>query len=495
MRRAVLGVGVTSLGQIVVGVASGVQAILVAAIFGVTAGTDGFFAAYGVYSLAVLLAQSWRVTLVPRLVDSGSSFHSFNRFCGGAGLVFALTGVLFVPLGGPLASFLTGDLPGRAQDVAQEALLIMWPAAGCQLIAALSAAMLGVLGQYSRAALAYGLGSVVSIGSLVALEPSLGMTAVPCSILIGSLVTAVPLTWALVRAGWRPARSVVLALGDNARAAGLALVSSLTNVFVYLVFIISIAVATRLGEGVATIYTYAYFVIGLVTTLVGSSVMIVLAAPLAAVWDRRPESLRPYRDDVFRTGLMIVIPVAAAAAVLGEDVTGAVLGQFSDSEAHLLVVTFLVLSPSLATTVASTVPSLALFTLGRYPATAVVALVALAIQGALSLGAWALDSLVALAAAGTAASVIRMVGAFMLLYGPGVLAVCARLGRQLLELAVPAAACFALPALLLAGGDGIVLDASAFAIGALLYAAFIGFLMPPHRLLALRLLRSVRGPA
>jgi len=492
MRRAVLGVGTTSLGQIVVGVTSGVQAILVATKFGITSATDGFFAAYGVYSLVVLLGQSWRTTLVARMVESNSPFSSFNRFCGAAGLVFAACGILFVGLGAPLASLLTGGLPPDAAATAREALLILWLAAGGQLVAALAAAALGIRGDYGRAALAFSAGSLVSIGGFLALEPAWGITALPSSILIGTAVTVTPLLHAMYRAGWRPSRTILVDLVPNARAAGLALVSSLTNVFVYLVFVVSIAMAARLGEGMTTIYTYAYFALGLVTTLVGSSVMIVLAAPLAAVWDRRPGSLRPYTDDVFRTGLMIVIPIAAAAAVLGGDIATVVFREFTQSEIDALVMTFLILSPSMAATVAGTVPSLALLTLGRYRATAVVALAALVMQVGFSIIAVALDSLAVLAAASAAASITRVLGTMLLLYGPGFTDACLRLGRQILQLTLPSAACFALPALLLYVESNALVALGTYLVGLALYGAWIAAFMPTHRLLAIRLLQSLR---
>jgi hypothetical protein len=492
IRRVSLGVGATSFGQTVVGLASGVQAVLVAAKFGVTAATDGVFAAYGVYSLVVLLAQSWRATLVARMVESESPFDSFNRFCGAAALVFAVCGILFVGLGGPIASLLTGGLRPAAANTAHEALLILWPAAGGQLVAALAAAVLGIRGDYGNAALAYSAGSVLSIGAFLALEPLMGITALPTSILIGTAVTLVPLLFAIVHAGWRPSRTIVVDFGLNLRAASLALVSSLTNVFVYLVFIVSIAVTARLGEGVTTIYTYAYFALGLVTTLVGSSLMIVLAAPLAAVWDRRPASLRPYADDVFRTGLMIVIPVAAAAALLGRDVAAAVFPQFTQHEINELIVTFLLLSPSMAATIAGTIPSLALFTLGRYRATAAVALGALVMQVGFSFVALALHSLEVLAITNAVASVARVLGCMLVLYKPGFIEACLRLGRQLLQLGLPAALCFALPALLLYIESNAVVAAGTYVIGLALYGILIAAFMPAHRLLAIRVLQSLR---
>jgi peptidoglycan biosynthesis protein MviN/MurJ (putative lipid II flippase) len=491
-RRAVLGVGATSLGQVVVGVTSGVQAALVAAKFGVTAATDGFFAAYSVYTLVVLVAMSWRTTLVARMVEADSPHGSFNRFCGAAGLVFAVCGILFVALGGPLASFLTGDLPPVATATARDSLVILWLAAGGQLVAALAAAALGIRGDYVRPAVALSAGSLVSIAGFLALEPFWGITALPSAILIGSVVTVTPLLHAMWRAGWRPSRTIIVDVVPNARAAGLALVSSLTNVFVYLVFVVSIAMAARLGEGTTTLYTYAYFALGLVTTLVGSSVAIVLAAPLAAVWDRRPSSLRPYADDVFRIGLMIVIPIAAAAVLLADDVVRAVFPEFTEHEIDTLVLTFLILSPSMASTVAATIPSLALITLGRYPTTAVIALAALGMQVGFSFIALALHSVAVLAAASAAASIARLLGSMVVLYRPGFAEACLRLGRQLLQLLLPAVACFAAPALLLYVESNALAAVGTYVIGLILYGAWIAAFMPAHRLLAMRLLHSLR---
>ena len=125
-RRVAASVALTSVAQIATMLLGGVLAVLVAARFGSNARTDGFFAAYGVYAMVILLAQSMRVTVVPRLLDGQNgeaSFEAFNRFLAAVVLIFALFGVVFVALGDPLAGLLTGD--AEAQSTARTALAVL----------------------------------------------------------------------------------------------------------------------------------------------------------------------------------------------------------------------------------------------------------------------------------------------------------------------------------------------------------------------------------
>ena len=93
----------------------GVVAIVVVLKYGAEARTDGFFAAYGVYSIAVIIAQSARTTIVARLIEGESLFDRLNRFLA-VGLLIALAfGIPAAALGGELAGVLTGDLGPEAR--------------------------------------------------------------------------------------------------------------------------------------------------------------------------------------------------------------------------------------------------------------------------------------------------------------------------------------------------------------------------------------------
>lgn len=495
-RRVAASVALTGVAQIATMVLGGVLAVLVAARFGSNAHTDGFFAAYGVYAMVILLAQSMRVTVVPRLLPEheppaagAPSFEAFNRYLAAVLLIFVVFGVVFVALGDPLSDVLTGD--AEAHSTARTALAILWPAAGFQLFAALSAAMLGLLGDYVLAAVSYSVGGLTSIGAFLAMEGALGIDSLPVAVLIGSAVTAVPLAVALWRAGWRPALS---GLRESAAGAGMIAVASLATVQLQLMYLISIAFAARLEEGAVTIFSYAFFGLGLLIALVASSVPIVFAAPLAATWDRDPASLRPFQDDVFRTGLMVLVPMIAAAALLGDDIGRTLLAEFSEADVQATVRTFLILSGLAVVAVALAIPVTALFTQGRYRAMALLTVPVLAVYVALSAAAATTDSLYWLAAAMPVAWLGFGLCLLALLYGPGFLRIAGHLGWEAVRLGVPAAACFAAPAALLHDGSAAG-DIAAFVLGLILYGALVAWFMPAYRNLAVRLAASLRQSA
>src|SRR5918911_2571503 len=71
-------------------------AIVILLRFGKDAETDGLFAAYGVYGIVVVVAQSFRTTIVARLLEGPSLFGALNSHLGAVGVVFLAAGI---PLG------------------------------------------------------------------------------------------------------------------------------------------------------------------------------------------------------------------------------------------------------------------------------------------------------------------------------------------------------------------------------------------------------------
>ena len=491
--RVAVSAGLTSLAQGAAMLSGAILAVLVATRFGSTARTDGFFAAYGAYSVLVLFAQSSRTAIVARLVDPDSRFGAFNRFLGAAALVFAAAGLVFAGLGGSLAAVLTGDLPEPARRTARDALVILWPAAGAQIFSALAAAMLGLLGDYARAALAYGAGGIATIAAFLGLEPALGIDALPVAILIGAGVTAVPLAAALLGAGWRPQASALLDLAGNLGRLRLLIVGSAIFLTAQFSYLISIAVASRLGEGAVTTYSYAYFAFSLVVAILSSSVSMVLAGPVAETWDRDPATLTPHSRAVFRTGLLIIFPTIAAAALVGDDVGAALLGGFTDAEVDRAVAAFLVLTPVVVAAQAIAVPLIGVFAQGRYAATAALSGGVMVLHAALSVVAGTFESVPALAAAAAVSSVMLAGGVLLLLHGRGAREVASETIADVARLGVPAAACFGLPALAFAQTGAAAAGAAALAAGAVLYAGAVVLFMPDYRRLVARLVESARA--
>ena len=479
-RRVAASAAITSVATAATMLSGGIFALLIAARFGSTAETDGFFAAYGVYTVVVLVAQSTRTTIVGRLVQA--RFSGFDAFVAGIGVLTAVTGIVFVGLGGALGGLLTAGLASPARDTAAEALLILWPAAALQLLAALAAAMLGVLDNFTRAAIAYGAGSVGSILAFLALSPVLGIEATPVAVLIGSLITAAPLLAGVRRAGWRPGRAA-----GAARHAGLVLLGAGPVALAQALYLITAAIAARGGEGLLTTYSYGYFAHQLLLALVASSLSIVLAAPIAESWDRRPASLRPHIEAVMRAGLLVLVPLVATGALLGDEVAGALLTKFDDAQINALVEVFVALAPAVVFAQALAVPLVALYALGRYAAATMVGIPVLALHAALSLGVVDTGDLTGLALMSSLSSMLFSAALAALLYRKATGAFLAQAGREAGLVLVPAGAAFAGAwAALHEVGDLAVLAA-----GCLLFGAAVAVLLPGHRAVAVRLVNAL----
>ncbi|HEX8206204.1 MAG TPA: hypothetical protein VF587_09110 [Solirubrobacteraceae bacterium] len=476
---------ITSLSQAASMIAGGVLAVLIAVLVGNDASTDGFFAAYAVYSIAVLFAQSARTTIVARLLESPTRFGAFDRFLGAGLLIALILAVAFVPLGGLIAGALTGDLPDEAQDTARIALLLLWPAIAAQLFSALGAAMLAVLGNYVVAAIAFGGGGVVSILAFVALRPAMGIDGVSAALLVGAGFMSGAIAVALARRGWRPSASTVRSPRESAAAAGVLGISSLSFLISQVGYVVTLALGARLGEGIVTIFTYAYMAMGLVQALLASSIGMVLAAPLAESWDRRPETLAPHNVDVFRAGMLLLVPVVAGAWLVGQEAGDVVLAKFTGDEVVLTVELFLLLVPNVVWAMATSIAFTALFIKGGYKWVALVTAVVVALQAGLSLAAVAADSAHLLALAVPISTFVAVPAVLLLVDRRYPRIVGAPLLATLIRLGVLAAAAFFLPSLVLA-------DWAAFLLGCLLYVGGVSVLLPAERAIGERLLGAFR---
>jgi peptidoglycan biosynthesis protein MviN/MurJ (putative lipid II flippase) len=471
--------------------AGAIFAVLIASRYGSTARTDGFFVAYGLYSMFGVLGQGWRTSIVPRLVESPTTFGSFNRYCGAAFFIFVLAGVAMVVFRAPVTGLLTGSLPPEAQATAQTALVILWPAAGAQLFAGLAASMLGVLGEYAHPAASYALGSVIGIVSFVALEPTLGLDALATGVSIGAVTTMVMITFALVRAGWRPKLSILTRVSGNLRAGWLLIYTSLSLIGASVMSVIINAAAARLGPGSVTWFNYASAGQGIVKALVSLSLPVVLAAPLATTWDRRPSSLRRFSDDALRSGMVLLIPAVATVGFLGSDVGNFLLPKLTPAGVDQIVQVFLILSASIVLSQATMIERMALMTLGRYGVLASLSIPQIGVLLLLSVAAVAAGSLAALAGAVSVSFLAVTVATVALIHGRKSLAVWRHVTREVLMIALPAAGSYALAILLTRELSAPFDNIAASVIGLILYGAAIIAFLPQYRLLALRLLRSI----
>ena len=274
--------------------------------------------------------------------------------------------------------------------------------------------MLGALGDFVRAGVAFVAGSAASIVVFVPLQSSLGIDAISVAVLAGSVLSAAVVTWALVRAGWRPAPATLTESRAGFRAAQVLTISSISFLLAQIGFIVSLGFGGRLGVGVITVFTYAYQAMGLLTALFVSSIPMVLAVPLSRSWDRRPESLVPHHEGVFRAGLLLSLPAVAGAMLIGDDLGRIMLAGFSDAQVTLTIELFLIFCVNLVWGLAATVPYAAALAVGRYAAIAAATAGVVTIQIALSFAAAQLDSVYLLAVAIPASAAFSTAAIFVI---------------------------------------------------------------------------------
>jgi peptidoglycan biosynthesis protein MviN/MurJ (putative lipid II flippase) len=484
---------ITSVSQAATMVSGGVLALVVAATIGTNAETDGFFAAFAAYSTVVAFAQSARTTVVARMLEGTERFTAFDQYLGAGLLLLAMVAIAFGLLGDPIAGLLTGSLPPAARDTAATALLLFIPASGLQIFAAFGAAMLGALEDFLWAGVAFVVGSLLSIVAFVALQPSLDVDGLAVAILIGSALSAAIVAVRLVREGWRPSRTTVTQPRAAAGAASVLLISSVSFLIAQLGYLVTLGIGARLGVGTITVYTYSYLAMGLVQAIFVSSVPMVMAAPLSLTWDRRPTSLLPHHEAVVRAGMLLVVPVLAAAALVGTDAARFVLREFTDSQSTLVIALFLILSVNVIWGLMNTVPYAALVGVGRYGALAVITAGVVAIQIAVAFGAGAADSVYLLAAAvpiSTAATVVTT----LFIVAPGYAAVAGpRLTAIVLRFLAVGAFAYGAPYVAAELLDVPAAGWLAFAVGSLLYG-YLGTIRPAEREIAARLMAAVPRP-
>jgi peptidoglycan biosynthesis protein MviN/MurJ (putative lipid II flippase) len=480
-----------------------VLALVVLFAFGKTAKTDGLFTAYGVYGILLMLSQSLRTTIVARLVEAPSLWRAFDRYVGAVLVITLIAAVPLLVLGDPLAHLLTGSATGDAHDAARTALRLFAIAGSAQLLAGVGAAALGALDRFVAVSVAYLSAGVASVLGVAIFAGPLDVTAVPVAIAAGSVLNATLMARSLLAAGWRPHARLARSLGELGRRVWIIVSGAALYAASQAIFVVSVALAARMGGGDATVYTYAFFAASFIVGASSGSAGIVLAAPLAHTWDRSPASLTPHLRTIVALGATLTVPVLGIAAIAGPDLAGVVFGsKLTTSDANALAGCFVALGGFVLAMLAITVPLLAAFALSRYPAVAAVAVAAVIVHVGLSIAAATTDRLEMLAVAASVSTVLMLAGLLVVVFGSQaatpLLAVVAEIGRP----AAVAAVAFGLAGCLTLTVSGRAADIALAAIATAAYLGLLRALLPGQWELIRRLLaplgavrRSARQPS
>jgi O-antigen/teichoic acid export membrane protein len=317
----------TGLGQLVLALTAAAAGALLANRFGRNAETDGFLAAYAVYTLLVLAAHSVRMILAPELTRAAAAGRLATEIRGHA-VAFAVPAVLgcvvVSALAKPLGELVTGGLPERSAEIAGQALVILVPAAFGQLFAALAAAALGAVDSYGTAAAGFAVSGVVGLVVFAALTGAAGIVSLGWGLAASSFVAlAVPFV-ALQRRGllagaWPDRFRIPQRLWRALEGAAVPL--ALQGAY-----LVELRFSAARGVGSVTSFTYAFLAASTLVGATGFALGVVSSAPLTR---RGIDAAAAGRHVVHAAWVSLALVGAAAGvfALVGGQIVHAVLGD------------------------------------------------------------------------------------------------------------------------------------------------------------------------
>ena len=379
-RRSVLSSGLlTGLSLSIVNGAAAVAGALLARKFGRDAETDGFLAAYGIYLVLVLGAQTFRVVVVPdltRAVENGRLATETRAYAVALLVPSIVLSAAAILARGPIADMLTAEPDAAA--IARRALPWLVPAAFAQLLAALAASSLAAAGSYATAAVAYATGAAANLVLFVVLADAHGLVSLAWGVAAnGAITLALPLA-ALWRRG-------LLHGGGTAEAAVLRRLRRLVEgaavpLALQLLYLVCLRFAADLGTGSATIFSYGYLLAATLVAGTAASLSLVASASLT----RRGLDASQAAAYVVHAAWLSLAVIAAAAgvfALVGERLVAAVLGpEYSGEVGSDLGRLVVALAPWMLAATAFSLTFPLLFVTGRDRLLVPLALVALVVH-------------------------------------------------------------------------------------------------------------------
>jgi hypothetical protein len=345
-RSALRSGALTGLGQVMLSLAAAGAGALLAHKFGRTAQTDGFLAAYAVYSLLVLAAQAFRMVVVPDLTRAAveGRLGGESRAYGIAFLALAVpTSLLVAVFAGPLGELVTGNLPQSSANIAGRALEVLVPAAFVQLLAALAASVLAALDSYGTAALGFGVSGLIGLGVFGALASSVGIVALAWALLVNAVIAVGVPVLGLLRLNALAGPS--LDRLDVGRRLLNLLRGAAVPVALQGCYLLALRLAANLGVGSVTSFTYAYLAASTLVGATGFALGVISSAPLTR---RGVDGETAGRHVVHASWVSLTFVGAAAGicALVGGRIVHVVLGnQYGGRVGHDLGLLVVYLSP------------------------------------------------------------------------------------------------------------------------------------------------------
>jgi O-antigen/teichoic acid export membrane protein len=483
-RRNALGRGIlTGLSTAIVGAAAAGVALLIARRIGRGAVTDGFFAAYSLYLVLVLIAATLRVVALPSFARARMAGRLDEELASYAAVV-AIVGIPLVLVSTLLpdvvARAVAGDLTDVGRRETADALVWLVPSAVAQLLGAVAAAALAAFDDYGTAALAFAGGAVVGLGIAAWGIDEHGLDAVAWGIAANGAIVLAVLAAAILTRVAHAARPQGLGTRFAELARGAAIPFALQALFV-----IAVRFAADVEVGAVTNLSYAYLFAAFLVATTSSSIGLVSSVPLA----RNELNDARSATHVVSASWLSLVPAAGAAGVFalaGEPIVEAALGDaYAGSEGTEIGRLVAYLGPWIVASVALTLTFPLLFVAGRTRTLPVIALGAVATQLVLTAVARALWELPGIAVALALTTTAVLAALLTALSRRTLTLAAAGLAKAVAVTGVIAALAFGLPALVL----GPVAGAAA---GAVLYTVAMLVLRPRPLRQAWEYLRALR---
>lgn len=483
-RRNALGSGIlTAFSTAAVGVAAAAVALLIARRTGRGAVTDGFFVAYSLYLVLVLVGATLRVVALPAFARARSAGRFDEELAAHTAAVAAVALPLLLVTtfaADQVADAVAGDLPESGRRATADALVWLVPSAVAQLYGAVSASALGAFDDYGTAAVAFAGGALAGLAVIAWGIDAYGVEAVAWGIAVnGALVLGV-----LGTAVARRTAAVAAPHGVGARLRALA-VGAAVPFALQALFVVAVRFAADVGVGAVTSLSYAYLFAGFLVATTSSSIGFVSSVPLA----------RRDLDDAFAVRHVVsaswlsLAPAAAAAGVFvvaGEAIVGATLGDaYTGREGVEIGRLVAYLGPWIVASVALTLTFPLLFVAGRVRLLPLIAIAAVLVHPVLTAAARALWELAGIAIALALTTGTVLAALLAVLSSHTLRATAEGLARAVVVIGAIALPAFVLPSLALG-------PVAAAAVGLAIYAALLLGIRPRPLRDAWAYLRALR---
>lgn len=327
-----------------VAVGSAVQVAFYLRDFGATHRTDGFIAAFAVYSLVVVLAQILRTTAVPLL--SGRAPMLTGRDFG-----WALVLIAAVAAGGceafaaPLAHVIAGASGHEGRRIAASSLRVMAPAMGLQVIGAGLAVSGALRGRLASVALAYMASAAAGLAAFFPLRGPAAESVLAWTMLVASLVLVVGLVLdGGIRARLPPGGKTV------PRAAFALLRSTPLPASFVVMYPITLALAAGAHPGQITLFGLAFTACSYLAGFTGQALSMADAVALTRIGSEALDERRALVTRAFRYSALVAVPGLGVAAVAGEPIVRALLRHSSAGTHGYVGLDVLLLVPWLVAT-------------------------------------------------------------------------------------------------------------------------------------------------